>query len=204
MTPLAGRTLFAVGSYLLGAFPTGYVLFRRSEQRDIRGLGSGATGATNVLRLKGWRLALPVALIDIAKGFLPAFLAARLYPGPVFPALCAALAVAGHCYPVYIGFKGGKGVATAAGAMLALAPLQAAGALWVFIMVVGLTRYVSLGSILGAVSFPIFLALTRAHERFVLATLPIVAVILIRHAANVRRLVAGTESRLGRKAGAPQ
>jgi glycerol-3-phosphate acyltransferase PlsY len=202
MSPLAARILFAAGSYLLGSFPTGFLFFRRSERRDIRGFGSGATGATNVLRLKGWRLALPVALIDIAKGFLPAFLAARFFPGPVFPALCASLAVIGHCFPLYIGFHGGKGVATAAGAMLALAPLQAAGALWVFVMSVGLTRYVSLGSILAAVSFPIFLALTRAHERFVLATLPIVAVVLIRHAANIGRLVHGTENRLGRKAGA--
>jgi glycerol-3-phosphate acyltransferase PlsY len=200
MNPLVLRIFFAAGAYLLGAIPTGYLLFQRSEKRDIRSFGSGATGATNVLRLKGWRLAVPVALIDIAKGFLPTFLAARFFSGPAFPALCASLAVAGHCFPIYIGFKGGKGVATAAGAMLALAPLQAVGALWVFIMVVGLTRYVSLGSILAAVSFPVFLALTRAHERFVLATLPIVAVILIRHAANIGRLVRGTESRLGQKA----
>jgi acyl phosphate:glycerol-3-phosphate acyltransferase len=202
MSPLAVRILFAAGAYLLGSFPTGYLFFRRSERRDIRGFGSGATGATNVLRLKGWRLALPVALIDMAKGFLPAVLAARFFPGPAFPALCASLAVIGHCFPLYIGFQGGKGVATAAGAMLALAPLQAAGALWVFVMAVGLTRYVSLGSILAAVSFPILLALTRAHERFVLATLPIVIVILIRHSANIGRLVRGTENRLGRKAGA--
>jgi acyl phosphate:glycerol-3-phosphate acyltransferase len=200
MNPLAVRILFAAGAYLLGAFPTGYLLFQRSERRDIRAFGSGATGATNVLRLKGWRLALPVALIDIAKGFLPAFLAARLFPGTAFPALCASLAVIGHCFPLYIGFKGGKGVATAAGAMLALAPLQAGGAMGVFILTVGLTRYVSLGSILGAISFPVFLALSRAHERFVLATLPIVAVVLIRHAANIGRLARGTESKLGRKA----
>ncbi|MGD0783192.1 MAG: glycerol-3-phosphate acyltransferase, partial [Candidatus Aminicenantales bacterium] len=78
MNSLAIRILFAAGAYLLGALPTGYLLFRRSECKDIRGFGSGATGATNVLRLKGWRLAVPVALIDMAKGFLPAFLAARL------------------------------------------------------------------------------------------------------------------------------
>jgi len=202
MSPLAVRILFAAGAYLLGSFPTGYLLFRRSERRDIRAFGSGATGATNVLRLKGWRLALPVALIDITKGFLPAFLAARLFPGPAFPAFCASLAVIGHCFPLYIGFKGGKGVATAAGAMLALAPLPAGGAMGVFVMTVGLTRYVSLGSILGALSFPVFLALSRAHGLFILAALPIVAVVLIRHAANIGRLACGTESKLGRKADA--
>ena len=156
MSSLAVRLLFAAGAYLLGAFPTGYLLFRKSERKDIRGFGSGATGATNVLRLKGWRLAVPVALIDLAKGFLPAFLAARLFPDIAFPAICASLAVAGHCFPIYIGFKGGKGVATAAGAMFALAPLQAFGALAVFITVLGLTRYVSLGSMMAAVSFHIY------------------------------------------------
>lgn len=200
MSPLAVRILFAAGSYFVGAFPTGYLLFRMRERKDIRGYGSGATGATNVLRLKGWRTALPVALIDVAKGFLPAFLASNLFPGPEFPPLCASLAVIGHCYPIYIGFRGGKGVAAAAGAMFALAPLQAFGALAVFINVLGFTRYVSLSSMLAAVSFPIFLALTKAHERFVLATLPIVAVILIRHAANIGRLARGEEPRIGRKA----
>jgi glycerol-3-phosphate acyltransferase PlsY len=200
MNSLSVRILFAAGAYLLGAFPTGYLFFRRSERKDIRGFGSGATGATNVLRLKGWRTALPVALIDLAKGFLPAFLAARFFPGPGFAPLCASLAVIGHCYPIYIGFKGGKGVATAAGAMFALAPLQAFGALAVFVIVLGFTRYVSLGSILAVVSFPVFLALTRMPERFVVATLPIVVVIILRHAANIGRLARGQESRLGQKA----
>ena len=200
MNSVAVRIIFGAGAYLLGAFPTGYLFFRRSERKDIRGFGSGATGATNVLRLKGWRAALPVALIDMAKGALPAVLAARFYSGPAFAPLCASLAVIGHCFPIYIGFKGGKGVATAAGAMFALAPLQAFGALAVFIIVLGLTRYVSLGSMTAAVFFPICLALTRVHERFVLATLPIVAVILLRHAANIGRLIRGRELKLGEKA----
>jgi len=200
MSGLAVRPLFAAGAYLLGALPTGYLLFRRSERTDIRTLGSGATGATNVLRLKGWRLAVPVAVIDIAKGFLPAFLAARLFPDPVFPAFCASLAVVGHCFPVYIGFKGGKGVATAAGGMLALAPLAALGCLAVFVAVVVLTRFVSLGSILAALAFPMWLLVLRAPHPFVLCTLPIVLVIGLRHAANIGRLIRGQEQKLGEKA----
>jgi len=200
MTPLAARLLFAAASYFLGAFPTGYILFRSSEQKDIRGFGSGATGATNVLRLKGWRLAIPVAVFDIAKGFLPAFLSARLFPDSLFPAVCASLAVAGHCFPIYIGFKGGKGVATAAGAMLALAPLAALGCLAVFIGAVSLTRYISLASILAALAFPLFLLLLGAPGPFLLWTLPLVAIIWIRHAANIGRLIRRREPKFGEKA----
>jgi len=200
MTPLAARLLLAAASYLLGAFPTGYLLFRTSERKDIRSFGSGATGATNVLRLKGWRLAIPVAVIDVAKGFLPAFLAARIFSDPVFSAVCAFLAVAGHCFPVYIGFQGGKGVAPAAGAMFALAPLAAAGCLAVFIGAVSLTRYISLGSILAALAFPPFLLLLGAPGPFILWTLPLVAIIWIRHAANIGRLIRGRERKFGEKA----
>jgi glycerol-3-phosphate acyltransferase PlsY len=200
MTPLAARLLFAAASYFLGAFPTGYLLFRSSEQKDIRGFGSGATGATNVLRLKGWRLAIPVAIIDIAKGFFPAFLAARIFSDPVFSALCAFLAVAGHCFPIYIGFQGGKGVATAAGAMFALAPLAATGCLAVFLGAVSLTRYISLGSILAALAFPLFLLLLAAPRPFILWTLPLVAIIWMRHAANIGRLIRGRELKFGEKA----
>jgi acyl phosphate:glycerol-3-phosphate acyltransferase len=200
MNPTAVRILFAAGAYLLGAFPTGFLLFRSRERKDIRTYGSGATGATNVLRLKGWRLAIPVAVIDIAKGFIPAFFAARWFHDPVFSAVCAALAVAGHCYPVYIGFRGGKGVAPAAGAMFALAPLAAAGSLAVFIIVIAAVRFISLGSILAVVIFPVFLLVFHASGTFILGTLPLVLVIVLRHAGNIRRLIAGNERKFGEKA----
>jgi glycerol-3-phosphate acyltransferase PlsY len=191
----------AVLCYLVGSLPTGYLFFRWSENKDIRGYGSGATGATNVLRLKGWRSALPVAAVDIAKGFLPSFLILRAYDDPVLAAGCASLTVLGHCFPVYIGFRGGKGVATAAGAMFAVAPLAALGGLAVFIAVVAATRYVSLGSILAAVFFPGFMAVFKSPAKVVAASLPILAVILIRHLGNVRRLVRGTERKFGRPEG---
>ncbi|MGD0784153.1 MAG: glycerol-3-phosphate acyltransferase, partial [Candidatus Aminicenantales bacterium] len=123
-----------------------------------------------------------------------------LFTDPVFPAFCASLAVAGHCFPVYIGFKGGKGVATAAGAILALAPLAGLGCLAVFAAAVLLTRLISLGSILAALAFPVGLLLFGAPRPFIIGTLPMVLVIWIRHSANIVRLIRGREPRLGEKA----
>jgi len=196
---MTAKLLFLLGSYLLGAFPTGYLLFKWSERKDIRRYGSWATGATNVLRLKGLRLALPVALVDLAKGAAPALLAQHLFADPGFSALSASAAVVGHCFPVYIGFRGGKGVATAAGAMFALAWLPAVLCLAVFVLVVAATRFVSAGSVLAAVLFPVFALLARAPRPLVLLSLPIVFVILIRHTSNVGRLLRGKERKFGQK-----
>jgi len=197
------KIAFVVLSYLVGAIPSGYLLFLAIEKKDIRAYGSRATGATNVLRLKGWRYAIPIALLDILKGFLPAFLALRLFADPVLAAACASAAVVGHCFPVYIGFKGGKGVATAAGSMFAIAPIAALFSLVLFVAVVALTRYVSLGSILAALLFPGYMLLLRLPGTLVLLSLPILAVILIRHAGNIRRLLSGTERKFGQKEEAP-
>jgi glycerol-3-phosphate acyltransferase PlsY len=194
------KVLFVVLAYLVGAIPSGYLLFRASEKKDIRQFGSRATGATNVLRLKGWKLALPVALIDILKGFLPAFLALRIFGDPALAAIAASAAVLGHCFPIYIGFKGGKGVATAAGAMFAIAPLAALFSLVIFVAVVALTRFVSLGSILAALLFPGFMALLLYPALLIALALPILLVILVRHAGNIGRLLSGTERKFGRKA----
>ncbi|MBM3293073.1 MAG: glycerol-3-phosphate 1-O-acyltransferase PlsY [Candidatus Aminicenantes bacterium] len=195
------KILFLLGAYLLGAFPTGYLLFRWSERQDIRRFGSGATGATNVLRFKGLALAAPVALIDIAKGAVPALLAQHLFGQAGFAALGASAAVIGHCFPVYIGFRGGKGVATAAGAMLSLAWVPALLCLGVFILAVAATRFVSVGSILAAVFFPVFAVLLGSPDELVLSSLPIVAVILVRHASNIRRLIRREERRFERPKG---
>jgi len=190
-------SLYAAGCYLLGAFPTGYLVFRAREKKDIRAFGSGATGATNVFRHGGVWAALPVALADILKGFAPVFLAARLSTPSVFPALCASAAVLGHCYPAYIGFRGGKGVATGGGAMFALAPLPAFVSLIILVLVAGITRYISLGSVLAASAFPFVLLLFGFPTGFVLATLPLIVIILVRHAGNLSRLVRGTERKFG-------
>jgi glycerol-3-phosphate acyltransferase PlsY len=193
------KILFAAVAYFIGAFPSGYLFFRASEKKDIRSLGSGATGATNVLRLKGWKYALPVAFIDLLKGFLPAFLALKIFRNPGLAAVCASLAVLGHCFPVYIGFKGGKGVATAAGAMFAVALKPTLLSLVIFILTVALTGFVSLASIFAALSFPFFMLLFKMPASLILLSLPILLIILIRHAENIKRLIGGQERKFGQK-----
>ncbi|MCJ7564060.1 MAG: glycerol-3-phosphate 1-O-acyltransferase PlsY [Candidatus Aminicenantes bacterium] len=193
------KILFAALAYFMGAFPSGFLFFRAGEKKDIRSFGSGATGATNVLRLKGWKYALPVAFIDLLKGFLPAFLALKIFRDPGLAAVCASLAVLGHCFPVYIGFKGGKGVATAAGAMFAVALKPTLLSLIIFVLTVALTGFVSLASILAALSFPFFMLLFKMPANLILLSLPILLIILIRHAENIKRLIGGQERKFGQK-----
>lgn len=193
------RILLAVASYLLGSIPTGYLLVRASGRRDIRDYGSGNTGATNVLRVRGWKSALLVALVDVLKGFLPAFLASRITGNTVFAAFCSFLAVVGHCYPFSIGFKGGKGVATSMGAYAAIAfrPFLASGLL--FLAVAGLTRYVSLGSILASAAFPALVLAFGGPRGLIVWSLAISALVIFKHRGNIRRLFRGTERKLGEK-----
>ncbi len=140
-----------------------------------------------------------MALIDIAKGFVPSYVILRLFHDPALAAGCASLAVLGHCFPVYIGFRGGKGVATAGGAMFAIAPLAALASLGVFAATVALTRTVSLGSVLAALLFPAFLAVFGVPGGVIAASVPILALILVRHAGNIVRIFQGTERKLGAK-----
>jgi len=194
MTPL-----YALAAYLFGAIPTGYILFWLSEKKDIRGYGSQATGATNVLRLKGWKFALPVAIFDIAKGFIPVILAMRLFPDKKIALLCGFLAVLGHCFPIFIKFKGGKGVATALGAYLALAPVAALSSVAVFLIFVLLTRFVSLGSLMAVTSYPVLVYLMHGDATVLVMSLAVLSLIFFKHRANIRRLIQGSERRLGEK-----
>ena len=193
------KILFTVLSYLLGSVPTGYLLVRLAGHKDVRDLGSGSTGATNVLRVKGWKTALPVAVFDILKGFLPAFLALKWFGDPAFAALCGLVAVVGHCYPFSIGFRGGKGVATSLGAYAAIALWPCLASLGVFLVAVGLTGYVSLGSILGSIAFPAIVLATGGSWRVVVPSLVIAAVVILRHGGNIVRLINGRERKLGEK-----
>lgn len=201
--------------YLLGSIPTGVWLGRAFKGIDIRKHGSKSIGATNVFRVLGARLAAVVLVVDIGKGFLSCYLAAHLDPGrfglqPAQLAMIAGLAaVAGHLLPVFAGFKGGKGIATGAGMILYLAPLELAFALVVFLITVLLTRYVSLGSLLAAAFFSISILLEKYYfeyplggEMTVLAALLIILTVYT-HRANIGRLVNGTENRLGGREGKP-
>jgi glycerol-3-phosphate acyltransferase PlsY len=193
------KILFAIFSYLFGSFPTGYVLFLISEKKDIRNFGSHSTGATNVLRLKGWIFALPVILVDVLKGFLPVFLALRLFPDKKFALLCGFLAVLGHCFPVYIKFKGGKGVATAVGVFLSVAVESLLICIVIFFLVILLTRYVSLGSILSMLSLPVTIFLIQGDAEKTVLGFAVFLLVAFRHAGNIQRLVKGNERKLGER-----
>ena len=193
------KIVFALASYLFGSIPTGYLLVRLSGRKDVRSFGSGSTGATNVLRVGGWKTALPVALFDVLKGFLPVFLASRWFGDPVFAALCGLLAAAGHCFPFAIGFRGGKGVSTSLGAFAAIAWAPCLGSLGLFFIVIGLTRYVSLGSILASLVFPAIYLATGGRPAVAAVALALAALVVFQHRGNIGRLVHGTERKLGER-----
>ncbi len=194
------KILLAVASYLLGSVPTGYLLVRLFFKGDVRDMGSGNTGATNVLRVKGWKTALPVALFDVLKGFLPVFLASRWFGDPAFAALCGLLAVVGHCFPFAIGFRGGKGMATSFGAFAAIAWAPALACLGLFIVIIALTRFVSLGSILAVLAFPAVFLIGRGHAAVAAVSFAVGVLVVVRHRANIGRLVRGAERRFGERA----
>jgi glycerol-3-phosphate acyltransferase PlsY len=189
--------LWLAASYLVGATPTSYVAGRLAKGIDLREQGSRNLGATNVYRVLGWRWAIPVALIDIAKGALPvALFGAWAHGAPGFPVFLGLVAVLGHIFSPYVGFKGGKGVATAAGMFLALAPLAVLIALPVWGLCLWATGYVSLSSILAAVIFPVLVLLTtHGAAPPVIASVGLALLIVYSHRANIRRLIAGTENR---------
>ena len=195
------KILFAGLSYLFGAIPSGYILFYLSEKKDIRDFGSQATGATNMFRLKGWKYAVPVLLFDALKGILPVLLVLKLFEDLTFALVCALLAVVGHCFPVYIKFRGGKGLATALGAYGVIAFMPMLLSLAVFILIVGISRYVSLGSLLAIMSYPLFNLLYKNEIEIVCLGIVLFILIAFMHRGNIARLIKGTERKLGEKTG---
>ncbi|MGA2046371.1 MAG: glycerol-3-phosphate 1-O-acyltransferase PlsY [Terracidiphilus sp.] len=203
---LASLLVFAV-AYLLGSIPVGYLLVRLFRHQDIRTAGSGNIGATNVLRAGGKGLGAATFLLDMLKGssavYIGGVLGILLAPDALvrnMQALAALSGVLGHVFPVWLRFKGGKGVATGFGVFLVAAPTSALAAITVFIVVLLLTRYVSLASILGAASFPLFAFLLVHGERppfFMAVQFAVSLLIIAKHHQNIRRLLTGTESRFG-------
>jgi glycerol-3-phosphate acyltransferase PlsY len=191
---------YLILAYLIGSIPTGFILYKLSEKKDIRGFGSQATGATNVLRLKGWKYAMPVGLFDVFKGFFVMSFALKLIPDKNLALLCGFLVVLGHCFPIFIKFRGGKGVAAAVGTYAALAPVPLLCSIGVFLAVVLLTRYVSLGSLLAMLLFPFFVFTFSGDSAVIHLGLAILCLIIFRHTGNIKRLMAGTERKFGEKA----
>ncbi|MGH9564179.1 MAG: glycerol-3-phosphate 1-O-acyltransferase PlsY, partial [Terracidiphilus sp.] len=199
--------VIAVAAYLLGSIPVGYLLVRIFRRQDVRSMGSGNIGATNVLRAGGKGLGAATFLLDVLKGssavWLGGVIGAWLMPtGPRrdAQALAALFAVLGHVFTCWLRFRGGKGVATGFGVFLFAAPWAALAAIGTFAVICALTRYVSVGSIVGALAFLIFAWYIPPgpHPPFFFAVeCFIVGLIVIKHHQNIRRLMAGTESRFG-------
>jgi acyl phosphate:glycerol-3-phosphate acyltransferase len=189
--------LAAVIAYILGAIPFGYLLVKWKTGGDVRASGSGNIGATNVLRTTGRSAGIATLLLDIGKGYLAVWIAGRLTDGNQTAEAIAALAVmAGHAYPVFLKFKGGKAVASFVGAFLCLTPVALGAVLVVFVAVVAWTRHISMGSIVGAATFPLAVWLILKPEASVfLASLIAGVFIIYKHRSNIERLHAGTENR---------
>ena len=193
MTPLLALSI----AYLLGAIPFGYLLVKLTTGSDVRASGSGNIGATNVMRTTGRAAGIATLLLDIAKGYLAVWISGRLTGGDPFWMSAAALAVmAGHAYPVFLRFQGGKAVASFIGAFLCLTPMAMVCALLVFVGVVAVTRYISMGSISAAATFPLAVWIVQHPQQPIfIAAVVAAAFIIYRHSSNIRRLHSGTEHR---------
>jgi glycerol-3-phosphate acyltransferase PlsY len=187
--------LALVVAYLVGGIPFGYLLVRLKSGQDVRSMGSGNIGATNVLRTSGRWVAVATLLLDIGKGFFAVWLAAKLTDDSVTWMSLAALAVmAGHAYPVFLKFHGGKAVASFIGAFLYLTPIPLLATLVVFVIVVAATRHISMGSIIAAASLPLGTWLIlHPPAPVILASLIAAVFIVSRHRANIQRIRAGKE-----------
>jgi glycerol-3-phosphate acyltransferase PlsY len=193
------NTLFIfilIAVYLIAAIPTGVVLARLMGSEDVRQKGSGNIGATNVYRVAGKLAGVLTLLGDTMKSFLP-LLAFKtwLAPTPTQFGIACAFAIMGHCYPIYLKFEGGKGVATALGIFLVISPKAVLVALIIFVLTVVITRYISLGSVLATLSAPLLILLFNHPQPIFLATLFIALLVIWRHHSNIKRLLDGTEDR---------
>ncbi|MDX1983306.1 MAG: glycerol-3-phosphate 1-O-acyltransferase PlsY [Bryobacteraceae bacterium] len=188
--------LAVVAAYLIGGIPFGYLLVRLKTGRDVRDMGSGNIGATNVLRTSGRGAGVATLLLDMAKGYCAVWLAAWLSDGSALWMSAAALAVVlGHAFPVFLKFKGGKAVASFTGAFAYLTPLPLLATAIVFVVTVAVSRHISLGSVLGALTFPLAVYLIAHPDPEVLVAALLGGLLIVwRHKSNIERLRAGTEN----------
>lgn len=200
---MPAAVLWLLASYFVGAIPTSYLLSRLFAGIDLRQHGSGNLGATNLYRVLGWKYAVPAAAVDIAKGAIPVLVFARqVSHSQLFALACGVAAILGHVFSVFVGFKGGKGVATAAGVMLGLAPLALVVSAVVWALLVRLTGYVSVGSIAAAAVLPlaVYLLEDSSSPALLWIAAAIAAGVILLHRRNIQRLLKGTENRFGRRA----
>jgi glycerol-3-phosphate acyltransferase PlsY len=189
-----------VVAYLLGSVPFALLIARKWGAPDLRQIGSGNLGATNVLRVSGLRAGLLVAVLDIGKGAASVLLAERLNGSGTTPAVAGLAAIVGHIYPMWLRFRGGKGVATACGVFAVLAPLAVPPALVVFVVSAWLTKYMSVGSVLASAALPPIAFALGSPLPVVLSASAAATLIVFRHRSNLARVWLGTERRLGTRA----
>jgi len=190
-------TLVVFAAYLIGSIPFAFLLARRWSAADLRQVGSGNLGAANVMRASGVTAGVLVAILDITKGACSVVLAERLSGNAAAPAAAGLAAIVGHIYPIWLRFRGGKGVATACGVFSVLTPLAIPPALAIFLITVALTKYISLGSLLATIALPPLAYAMGSPAPAVIAAFAAAAIIVFRHRSNVARLRTGTERRLG-------
>lgn len=183
-------------AYILGSIPFGFILAKRAGNTDIREHGSGNIGATNVLRVMGWKLALPVFVLDLLKGFIAVILAKVVVDETILPLAAGMLAMIGHSFPLFLGFKGGKAAATAIGVLLALSGWVTLALFASALLVLALTRYVSLASMVGSLLVPVFFWLFGFDVYYIIFGMALAALVVARHQANINRLLKGTEPKL--------
>ena len=188
-----------LAGYLIGSIPFALILARRWGT-DLRQVGSGNPGAANVMRASGVTAGVLVAALDMAKGAASVWLAARVSDGAGLPAAAGLAAIVGHIYPIWLRFRGGKGVATACGVFSMLTPVAVPPTLAIFVAVVWLTKYISLGSVLASIALPPMAYALGSPAPAVLAAAAASAIIVFRHRSNVLRLRTGTERRVGARA----
>lgn len=186
--------MLTVAAYFLGSIPTG-LLLAKAFGVDIRATGSGNIGATNVYRTLGRSVGVMTLVGDCLKGLLPVLLAKYLHLSDVWIAVVGLAAFLGHVYTVFLGFKGGKGVATALGVFLGISPVSVGAAVLIFVAVVWKWRYVSLGSIAAAAAMPGFVAVVDPRPAFVVMTVMVAALVIWKHKENIKRLQDGTENK---------
>jgi len=191
--------LLIIASYFIGAIPTGVILAKAFAGRDIRQEGSGNIGATNVTRVLGKKVGTLTLVGDLLKGFLPVWAGAAVTGSIEVACLMGLAAFLGHLFPIYLGFKGGKGVATALGVFLYLSPIVILIEVIIFAFVVGIWKYVSLGSIIAAAAMPLLLLMIAFPKPVVLLSIVFAILIIIKHSSNIQRLMSGTENKVGSK-----
>jgi acyl phosphate:glycerol-3-phosphate acyltransferase len=214
MLPIA---IIAILSYLVGSIPTSIIVARKMRGIDIRQHGSGNAGGTNAFRVLGWKAGVFVIIMDMAKGLFATLVVTRLMYGPfpfenitpfddytVVQIIAGCAAILGHVWTVFAGFRGGKGIATAGGMLLGIAPVEVGVSFGVFLIVILVSQYVSLGSLSAAVAFPltmflrenVFMVNVRGYDTLIFFTAGIALLIIYTHRANIGRLLKGTENRV--------